>query len=566
MNTNLKKTFARLSSIIAVVAVALVGVMSFVSCTDNPQKDILKAIPADAEMVMVGDITTIINSLGGSTEGSKITLPSYIKSELSEGEVEDFKSFNKTLEKSGVNINACALMLLKLKDNHPVIVAKVDDVKKLKSFIEDEGYKEKSDDNDLTIYKKLTYESDYDESYNNYSYIGLSKSYVYFIADVWVGSDFNPINKLETIAEDVKSGNFASTPYGKYISQGNAGGIAINLSHAVNSDQRDKIPSIMRSYLDKVICFKGDITNNSIEVEMQILDENGNAVTPLQLKGLDPESTINTKALSYMSKDDVFVAGLSLKNVDWDDIIETFGKMADMSRSDMAKMRALKGYLDMLDGTVAYGIGYTDDLNNIPDYKSEKNIAGNVSFTLVAELKAEKLQQCMNDITALLDETGIPYTNSNGCINISAVDQTGMEIYIKGDDNFLIFSTRKPNKGNNNTVAELPGVDNSMAFAAFTLNKSCRIMRSLGSKYDISCIGINDTKAKKFKYVLTIDGDDDRGALERLFRFGKQTYDTLDNISKEYDKKHYNSYDNDYWDADTVAVEEDMIAVDSLAY
>ena len=67
------------------------------SCFNNSKtKNLLDQIPADLDIVVVGDAKTIIESAGGTIEESQIILPSYLTDEMSNSDLNEYdklKSF-----------------------------------------------------------------------------------------------------------------------------------------------------------------------------------------------------------------------------------------------------------------------------------------------------------------------------------------------------------------------------------------------------------------------------------------------------------------------------------------
>ena len=81
------------------------------SCSDNSKmKGLLEQVPADADVVLVGSVKTVLESAGGKLENSQIILPAFISDNLSQGEKKDFDEANAFLKDSGIDPEACAVI------------------------------------------------------------------------------------------------------------------------------------------------------------------------------------------------------------------------------------------------------------------------------------------------------------------------------------------------------------------------------------------------------------------------------------------------------------------------
>lgn len=65
------------------------------SCSDNSKmKGLLEQVPADADVVFVGNVKTVLESAGGALDNSQVILPAFISDNMSQGEKQKFDETN----------------------------------------------------------------------------------------------------------------------------------------------------------------------------------------------------------------------------------------------------------------------------------------------------------------------------------------------------------------------------------------------------------------------------------------------------------------------------------------
>lgn len=384
---NKKKLLYILPAVLAVgVIVAVVMALS----GSSKMKNLLKQIPADAEIVAVGNVQTILESAGGKIEDSKISLPSFFTDFLGKEKMKDIDKANEFLKKSGIAPEACAVFGY-FKKNNPVILFALNDAKQFVKTIEEEGFKEKDKDGDITIYTKKVYEG-YNPEYDDYGYIAINGNYAYWIERVWAGSDLRPASFLPQVIKDAADKNFADTPYGSYILDGNAGGVAFKWPKEMRQMMRESgVPSDLLSIYDGTVCLRGNLKKEKAEVIMKMFDENGKELDAELFKDfMDPSAQIDKKALKLLGKDEVMVMAASLKEVKWDKYADLITGTARMSRAEKAQMNVVFDYLKNVEGTVAAGFGLTNGMESVKQMNSHDEVMQAFSTTLVVETKDDK--------------------------------------------------------------------------------------------------------------------------------------------------------------------------------
>lgn len=529
------------------------------ACSNGSKmSDLLKKVPAETDMVVIGNVKTIIESLGGSVEGSSITLPSYINNELSESDADAYDNAKSFLKNSGINMDACAMMM-DYNDGHPIVVFSLDDSKQFIRTIEDEGYREKDEEDGVVFYSKKVYESSYDSDYDNYGYVAIKDNYAYWIDSVWKGSDFKPMKALSNLIADASEKSFVKTKFCDYITSGNAAGAAFKLPRELRREMRDAgLPREIADIYEGVICLKGDLTNNEATITAKWLDEDGETKDfGMFNKYVNTKAKINPQVLSYMNKDDSFVYAVSMKDVDWDGYMDMIAETTRVSRSDKSVMTIVKSYLEKLDGTVAVGIGVTNGLESLAKIEQGRNVFNEFSMTVVCETKQGKAKGIINDMKGLLDSEHIEYNDkSNGfSLNIPGEDAI---LYVEANDDVVVLSNQSIKKGNNATVNNMNFGD-YIAVAGIVLNKSNQLMRDLNVGHGMKMSLAFDAENVEGTLNFAIGGSEQQGVIEKLTRI------ILDLVSREKEltkkwrdfRPEYNDYEIDEsFYADSIAVFE----------
>ena len=370
----------RILSVLSVATIGVVAVVStlllFNSCSSNKKVEtLLTQIPGNMYIVAAGNVETILSSGECSIEDSKIILPSFIKSELDMESEEEFEDINRFLKKAGIDPSAVAIAN-NYKQPNPYVIYGLKDKKQFIDAIEDKGYSEKDENDTYTVFSKKTYESEYDSDYDNYSYIVVKDECAILLEDIWVGSEFKPLDELEKFIDDASESNYADTPFGEYILSGNAFGAVFKLPGDVKNELREKgMPSDIISMWDGAICVRGDLEDNKCVFDVSWLDDEGNEKTnELMKKFYDPTAQINKNLLAYLNKNENLVFATSLKDFNWDKYINYICNASHVSRMEMQQINAVTSYLKRLDGTMALGFGLTNGLESIAKMGYETDV------------------------------------------------------------------------------------------------------------------------------------------------------------------------------------------------
>ena len=533
------------------------------SCSDNAKmKDLLENVPASMDVVMVGNVKTIIESAGGNMEDSKIHLPKFILNALPDDASEGMDKCNRFLKNSGVDIEACALVG-NYDDNRPVIVFALNDKDKFVEAIEDEGFKEKSADGDVVIYTAKVSEGS-DPEYDDYSYIAINGSCAYLIDEVWVGSDFKPVPYLERLIDDAKENNYANTACGAYIVEGNAGGLAVNFPKEVVKELKQSgVPSELASLYSGSVCMKGNLTNNQCTLDFKLFDQEGNEISAENYsKFMDTSATISEKAMSLLGSDEFMIGAMSLKNFNWDNYSEMLADAAGMARADRAQLNAVMSYFEKVDGTVAWGFGLTNGLESIENLYCGEEPMKQISTTMVVEIKEGKAKQMIDDLKGFMEKAELPFEEtSNGLtFNFENIGQTG-SIYVKNIDNLIVLANHPIKEDNDNLLVKNTDFVNCLSVFCIGLSKDNKLMRDLGVKNNVKLGMYCKPNTMETSMTLDIDGDDETGVIAKAAKIVINLVEQADDIAKRMEKLR--------WQQEEVAVDTcvvDTEYVDSIAY
>lgn len=555
----------RILSVLSVATIGVVAVVStlllFNSCSSNKKVEtLLTQIPGNMYIVAAGNVETILSSGECSIEDSKIILPSFIKSELDMESEEEFEDINRFLKKAGIDPSAVAIAN-NYKQPNPYVIYGLKDKKQFIDAIEDKGYSEKDENDTYTVFSKKTYESEYDSDYDNYSYIVVKDECAILLEDIWVGSEFKPLDELEKFIDDASESNYADTPFGEYILSGNAFGAVFKLPGDVKNELREKgMPSDIISMWDGAICVRGDLEDNKCVFDVSWLDDEGNEKTnELMKKFYDPTAQINKNLLAYLNKNENLVFATSLKNFNWDKYINYICNASHVSRMEMQQINAVTSYLKRLDGTMALGFGLTNGLESIAKMGYETDVPKQFSSTLIVETKEGKAKSIVNELKELIrqnPEVGVNMEEeSDGfCLNLNDV-----AIYVKQIDNAIIVANHKIKNDNNNPVVNIVDFENKNTLFAFAITSGNKLMKDLQLDNDITCVLTN--KNDKLGATLTVEvkGGNEDGIIAKIAQLCLKIYNQsneLEQKMREYSGYNNNNYDDEYLDMDTAVVDE----------
>lgn len=528
------------------------------SCSDNAKmKGLLEQIPASSDLVVVGNLKTIVESAGGTIEKSQFKIPANVSDLLPSG-LDDVNDFLKT---SGIDVEACALVG-DYKSNKQVFVFALNDKDKFIEAIEDLKFREKNTEGDAAIYAKKVYESTYSEGNDDYGYIAVNGSYAYWIERVWEGSEFKPVRYLQKMIEDAKDKSFAESECAEYIMDGNAFGMCAQFPKALRQQMRQSgVSSDMVSLVEGSICLRCNLSANKCTVDIKLFDEDGNAVSgDMFKKFMDVSSTISDDALALLGSNECVILAESLKGFDWEKYFGDFATAANMSRSDRADLDAMVSYFEQIDGTVAFGFGLTNGLESAADMANGNSIMSQFSATMVVETKDGKAKRLVDDLRGLLENAGSvqPVTTSSG-FSVQLNDADGSTFYVEHKGNCVVIANHPIKDKNDNAVVKKAGLSQYLAAIYIGLYKGNKLFEDLKLKDNMSIGFYCKPNTLDASLTFEIDGDSGTGILAKITKVILDIMPLSNELEQKFDP--YESYDSyDYYDYDSVAVDTDVVS------
>lgn len=436
-------------SLFGVMMLSLV-ITVFNSCSDNPEaKSVLEKVPASSDYVVIGDFATIIESAGGSVNGSEVELPSYLFASMSGSDATEINDLFNKIKESGIELGACA-MTGNYKTGEPIFIAQITDEQKAKAFLDENDFSEITSVNGGAVYSKVTYESSYDSYWNRYLYAAIADNYAYIAGPT--SAERNIPNVIARLIDDAKESSFADSPYVSTITAGNALGFAVKIGSDVRAVLREEgMFDQMAQMFDGAICGYANIDGEKAEAVVKWLDETGKAKNFKDMQFFDTNAKISKKALSFMSPDEQLVFAASMKDCDWDACFDQVMHSTNLPRSAVAQLVVAKSYLEKIDGTLALGVGLTGGTEAIRALDRMRDPLQYVSITAVIETKDGKAKGLVSDVENLLRANNMWVESTTDGFYCVVPDLDG-SIYCEVKDNFIVIADHKIESDNNAVV------------------------------------------------------------------------------------------------------------------
>ena len=486
----------------APICLLLAMIMS-VSCSKGGKmKELLNQVPASADFVAVGNVKTIVESLGGSLEGQKLTMPSNIMEALPADAAKELDDLNKFLQKSGVDAEACAL-IVDYEENKPVVVCSLDDAESFAKAIEGEGLKKESSEGDMTLYSK------------DDNYIAVNGSCAYIAGGVYGG---NTQQYLKKIADEANDKSMGSTDYGDYMAEGNAGGIAFKWPKEIK-DQMSKmgLPSEILSVYSGVICMRNELSENKWMATIKMYNEDGDEVESSKFG--DVSTTISADALDLLAQNENVILAFSLKGMDWDKVSKEISA-SGLPQEQRAAMDAIYSYLKNIDGSVAVGFGLTNGVESVNSMCAGVDALSQFSATIVVETKEGTGKDLVNGMKGMLTAMGIPVneTGSGFSVVLDPASATGGTIYVSMLGNTIAVANHPVKSGNGNALAKRAGLTDYAGAFCIGLSKGDQLTQDLGIDTDVTFLIASKPKSNETEMSLEISGDSNTGVLAKLVK------------------------------------------------
>lgn len=539
------------------------------ACSNGGEmRDLLDKIPEEADIVIVGDVKTVLESAGAEVEGSKIKLPDYLANELPSNAMKDWDELQSFLSNSGIKVEAGAFAL-SYNEKKPIFIFALLNLEKFVRTLEEEGFNESSVEEDITYYEKKTFDSSYDQSWSTYSYVAVKDGYAYFVDNVWGSDAIQVTNLIGKFTRNAEEASFADTRLGKYIAAKNVFGMSIHLPRELRAELRETgVPSNLANFYSGYVCMTGNLSEDRAEFKFKMFDEDGKPKDAKEWEQyMDINAKINPEALAYLGPDEFLVSAGTLKGFKWDSYMEMFTGSAQLSRSDQAALSIIKSYLKRLDGTIAFGMGLSNGTASIFDLENEKNISKALPMTLVLETKAGKAQDIVNELKSLMEKQQLNYEDKPNGFTFS-IPEGGLTLYMEAKGDILVASNQPIQRSSGNPTVKEVNFKDYFSAMALVLKSNNPVLRDLGIQKDLKMQISVDPSSMEILANLEITGDNSVGVIGKVIKAMLAAANHIERIEDTYrQNRNSDAYPgSDSMEADsTIDTSGDYAYADSIA-
>lgn len=505
------------------LGIAFVMMLILAACSGgSSQEGLLEKIPANADFAAVGNAKNIIESGGGTIEGSKITLPSLITDLMSNREKTEMNEALDLLEKSGVNIEAGGIVVNSFMKGRPIFVLGINDADKFTKYIKEQYFNVEEEADGVTYYLKK-HASDYGDEYTRFQYIAIDGYYAYVSDDVYSERKNDIKETIQNIIADAKDKSLADTKFGAYISEGNVGGMAINIPEEGIEEiksvyRKNGMDTEMLDIVDGVICLNGDLTGNTAKINMKFFNHDGTEKsTEFFEKYMNVNAKVSSKALSYMGKDESLIYAAAAEDINWDEYMNMVANAGNLGVQERSAMTLVKTYMEKFNGTVAIGVGMPHGLRSVLQLNRPENILNELTMTIVCETKDGEAEKLLKDATSMLDGMRMSYTETNDGINITIPQGLGT-VYAKADNNTIILSNHEISNSNDNLTVDKVNLTDYSGGLAIALDREHQLMKDLGLDNSIVADITFDTPKMESTMTLSVDGEGSEGIITNIIK------------------------------------------------
>ncbi len=499
---------------------ALLVALFVTSCSDDSKlAKFAEQLPAEADIVAVGDVKTIIESAGGSLDGDKLTMPAAINSKFAENDKKELKELNNFLSTSGIELTVGAIVGNYYKDASPVIVFSLKDNEKFAKAIAKQGFKKGKAEGDIEFYTKPMSRSEEYPEWNSDSYMAISGSTAYWIPSIDATDKPGGKEIIKNLIANAKEKSFADTKQGEYATKGNAAGVYARFPKELKQTMAATgLPADLLAVYDGGVAINSNLDKDKLSINVKMFDKDGNEFDINKFKEFaDYSSEIGDDALKLLTKDETLVYAVAMKNVNWDKYTELISAAAGMSRIDKAQLNLVTSYLKKIDGTVALGFGLTDGLNSIKNIQQSNNPLTQFSATFVVETKDNNAESVIKELKGLMQRMNVPFTETKEgvSLNLQSLGMPGAVVYLEKHDDFLVLANHAIAETKDNPVAKHTDIEKYIAAFGIVLNRDNKLMTDLGINNDVKLLIYGKPNSAEGTFELEIDGEGGKGVIEK---------------------------------------------------
>lgn len=535
---------------LGLIMVLMTGISS---CTKNAKvAKLLKHIPDNCDVVMAGDLETVVKSLGGEIKDERIKLPSSVTS-IPELNIEKgIEEINDKVKEMGINPEACAIAG-GFEGDH-FILAMIDDEKKFKNYIDSEGYDLEREEDGVTYYLSEPGK----EKIGPMQVAALKGKFVYISSEYGVEGK-EAVKNLKKKVEAAKDGPMSKTAAGKYLCEGNVGGIFVKIPKETYSELTAMGISSSLTRAFGSVAMNIDMQGEDATVRFKIFDSSGDKIDPKDLEDVaemvDLETKINPEALKYFGKTNNFVYAFALKELNIEKI---------MKGAEGPQITILKNYLGKLEGTIAVGIGVKDGLDGMARLSMLKDSSA-LDMTLVAQTKKGEAESIVSDLKVLMKSQEVPVEEYGSGLK---VEIDGISIYVESKGDFIVMSTQRISDDGGSPAVEALKFEDEIMALAISYPTSDALVKDLGVSRGISASLTFDYKKMEGTLHFTIDGSKGEGFLAEMIQIVKDCMSNQKTIEAKLEKLYKEKYGDQLSDKifgmDTAELEEEAVVEEEI--
>lgn len=447
--TSNNKSMVLVWSLIAVCALAALGVVGYYVLGGSASSGLLKMIPAETDLVVTVDGAKILKSAGCKLSGHGVEFPRVIEKLMKNMSKKEQETLEYIAQAKCFNIDQAAFAVNMVSDtrysNHDPDVSEVfalisitnkDEVVKFFEELDDEfdfdeekGYQVCN----MGWRDFIVVEDDYCWFYTGSSHV-FGDNYDDEISDVEV------VKRIEKIKNNAQKESIADVSYKREIlAGGNAAALMFdskNLSDILGVEWGEYLGD--KNYNEFKVGVVADLEKESISLSAKLFDKDGGEI--VWAPGL---GKINGSLAKYLNSDDVFVMATAIDpNFSWEKYIslieeKTNEKVPDEIRGEIVK------WLSALKGTVMYAVGF-ESLDKL----IESKFTG-LNVMAIVEMKDGKAKEAIDESAKLGALLGGEMVKKDGSALVINADNIKFRLEEK-DGNLVLSNRQLKEQGNEN--------------------------------------------------------------------------------------------------------------------
>lgn len=447
--TSNNKSMVLVWSLIAVCALAALGVVGYYVLGGSASSGLLKMIPAETDLVVTVDGAKILKSAGCKLSGHGVEFPRVIEKLMKNMSKKEQETLEYIAQAKCFNIDQAAFAVNMVSDtrysNHDPDVSEVfalisitnkDEVVKFFEDLDDEfdfdeekGYQVCN----MGWRDFIVVEDDYCWFYTGSSHV-FGDNYDDEISDVEV------VKRIEKIKNNAQKESIADVSYKREIlAGGNAAALMFdskNLSDILGVEWGEYLGD--KNYNEFKVGVVADLEKESISLSAKLFDKDGGEI--VWAPGL---GKINGSLAKYLNSDDVFVMATAIDpNFSWEKYIslieeKTNEKVPDEIRGEIVK------WLSALKGTVMYAVGF-ESLDKL----IESKFTG-LNVMAIVEMKDGKAKEAIDESAKLGALLGGEMVKKDGSALVINADNIKFRLEEK-DGNLVLSNRHLKEQGNEN--------------------------------------------------------------------------------------------------------------------